>query len=600
MFSRFRRIERKGRVPSVVILGGGYGGVHAALELQSAAKRGEIKLTLISRENFILFQPMLAEVISGAINPQNVVGPVRRITPHADVHQAEIEAVDTDNKAVAIRYPRQSHLTHIPYDHLIIAVGSATDLSQFPGVAEHAMPFKTLGDAIRLRNHLISMLEAANVEDDPFYKHQTLTFVIAGGGYTGVEVASEINQFLRVASKSYSNISPDECRVILLHRSGRILPELSEKLANLSLDLLKKRGIFVHLHAELSGATINSAVLLNNVYIPTKTLVATIGASANPVLMDLPCEIERGRLVVDDTLAVKGGDSLWAVGDCAMVPDVLSGGVCPPTAQFALQEAKIAAQNVLAAIRGEPAKPFKYKSRGVFVPLGGFAAATEAFGLELSGFIAWWLYRTFYLSQLPRIERKLRVVTDWTLDLIFPPDIVKVDINRPHGTSRRHYEAGEYIYRKGDIAHEFYVVLGGEVDVLREDDGRMSQVAKLGVGEYFGEISLLNDAPHSSSVRARTHAELLVMSGQDFLALASSSSLFSELVSGVVQDRIISNRNTGDGSTNSGGGDGGRNSGGGDGGRNSGDGSTNSGDGSMNSGGNSGGGHGKGDNEGNR
>ena len=541
MFSRFRRAECRESVPSVVILGGGYGGVHAALELQPAAKRGEIELTLISRENFFLFQPMLAEVISGSISPLNVVSPVRRIVPHADVHQAEIESIDTENRAVAIRYPGHTRLTYIYYDHLVFAVGSATDLSRFPGVEEHALPFKTLGDAFRLRNHLISMLEAADVEDDPFHKHQTLTFVIAGGGYTGVEVASEINEFLRVASKSYRNLGTDDFRVILLHRSGRILPELGERLANLSHRLLERRGIFIRLHTELRGATGQSALLADDVYIPTRTLVATIGASPNPILTDLPCELRRGRLVVDETLAVKGIENLWAVGDCAVVPDAISGGFCPPTAQFALRQAKSAARNILATIRGAPTKPFRYKSRGVFVPLGGFAAATETFGLELSGFLAWWLYRTFYLLQLPRIERKLRVVTDWTLDLIFPPDIVKVDIDRNHGTARRRYEAGDYIYHKGDISSEFYVVLAGEVEVLRGDDRSESQVATLGVGEYFGEISLLNDAPHSSSVRARTPVELLVMTGQDFLELVSSSSLFGDLLRTVVQERITIN-----------------------------------------------------------
>ena len=545
MFSRFRRAERKGPNPSVVILGGGYGGVHAALELQPAAKRGEIGLTLISRENFFLFQPMLAEVISGSIGPFNVVSPIRRVIPHADVHQAEIESVDTENRAVGIRYPGHARLTYIHYDHLIIAVGSASDLSHFPGVEEHAMPFKTLGDALRLRNHLISMLEAADVEDDPFYKRLALTFVIAGGGYTGVEVTSEINEFLRVASKSYRNVDPDDFRVILLHRSGRILPELGERLANLSHRLLEKRGIYIRLHAELQGATGGSALLADDVYIPTKTLVATIGASPNPLVTDLPCELERGRLVVDETLAVKGGENLWAVGDCALIPDVLRGGYCPPTAQFALREAKSAARNVLATIRGTPTKQFRYKSRGVFVPLGGFAAATETFGLELSGFVAWWLYRTFYLLQLPRIERKLRVVTDWTLDLIFPPDIVKVDIERHYGTSRRHFEAGDYIYQMGDLSSEFYVVTEGEVEVLRRENGRETEVATLGVGEYFGEMSLLNEAPHSSSVRAKTRAEILVMSGRDFLALASSSSLFGELLREVVQRRIDINNEIG-------------------------------------------------------
>ena len=540
MFSGFRRKARADNPPSVVILGGGYGGIYAALNLQKAAKNGEIRLTLISRENFFLLQPMLAEVISGSISPSNVVSPVRRLVSHAEVHQAEIEYVDTANNDVAIRYPNHSRLTHIHYDYLVFAVGSATDLSQFPGVQEHALPFKTLGDALRLRSHLIKMLEAADVEDDPFFKRRSLTFVIAGGGYTGVEVTAEINEFLRVASKSYRNIGPDDFRVILLHRSARILPELGERLATLSHNLLEKRGIAIRLHAQLVSATAQTAVLANDVFIPTNTLVATIGAAPNPVLAGVPCERERGRMVVDDTLAVQGIDNLWAVGDCAYVPDVLRGGACPPTAQFARREATTAAQNILATIRGKPTKPFRYKSRGVFVPLGGFAAAAETLGLDFSGFIAWWMYRSFYLMQIPRMERKFRVVTDWTLDLIFPGDIVNMDVDQPTGTSRCHYEAGEYIYEQGDIAQDFYVVLNGEVEITRPNpDGRGNDmiVANLRRGEYFGEMSLLNQERRTSNVRARTHVELLVMSGEDFTALAYSSSLFGNLLDTVIEQR---------------------------------------------------------------
>lgn len=537
MFSGFGRSEHADDVPSVVVLGGGYGGIYATLELQRAAKRGEIRLTLISRENFFQFQPMLAEVISGAIGPLNVVNPIRRLVPHARFHQAEIESVDTDARIVAIRYPGHSRLNYVPYDHLIMAVGSSTDLSVFPGVAEHALPFKTLGDAFFLRNHLISMMEAADVEDNPDRKRQTLTFVIAGGGYTGVEVTSEVNEFLRVASRSYHSISADDFRVILLHRSGRILPELGERLANFSHRLLEKRGVEVRLNSSLKGASVQNAILEDDTVIPTRTLIVTIGASPNALLNTLGCERDAGRLVVDETLAVKGCEGVWAVGDCALVPDVLHGGVCPPTAQFALRQAKRAAGNVLSCIRGKPVRAFKHKNRGVFVPLGRFAAATEAFGLSFSGFVAWWMYRTFYLMQLPRLERKLRVMTDWTLDLIFPADIVRVDIGNVYGTARSRYEAGEYIYRQGDIAQAFYIVLSGEVEIARMSENKNWVVANLGAGEYFGEVSLLSGERRSSSVRALTHVELLVMSGEDFTALASSSSLFGNLLDTVIQQR---------------------------------------------------------------
>ena len=528
-------------VPSVVILGGGYGGTYAALKLQRAAKRGEISLSLISRDNFFLFQPMLAEVISGSIGPMNVVNPIRRIVPHARFHQAEIEGIDTASRRVAIRYPGHAWLTYVHYDYLIIAVGSATDLSALPGVEEHAMPFKTLGDALQLRNHLISMLEAADVETDTAEKRKLLTFVVAGGGYTGVEVASEINEFVREASRSYGRVNADDYQVVLLHRSGRILPELGERLAMFSHRLLERRGIQVRLNASLQGATAQNAVLGDGAMIPTHTLVATVGAAPNMLLADLPCERERGRLVVDDTLAVRGAQDIWAVGDCALVPDMLRGGVCPPTAQYARRQAKTAANNVLARAAGKPEQSFRYKNRGMFVPLGRFAAATEAFGIDFSGILAWWMYRTFYLIQLPRIERKLRVVTDWTLDLVFPSDIVKVDISRQSGTTRSRYEAGEFIYRQGDIAHEFYIILSGEVEILRPQDGYEMHIATLGTGEYFGEMALLNDQRRSSNVRALNHAELLVMTGDDFMALASSSSLFGDLLNEVMRKRSRDN-----------------------------------------------------------
>ena len=538
MLTRFRRPRHsRADAPSVVILGGGYGGIYAALELQRAAKRGEINLTLISRENFFLFQPMLAEVISGGIGPLNVVSPIRRIVRRAAFHQAEVEAIDADAQRIAIRYPGHARLDYVDYDYLIIAVGSATDLSQFPGVQEHAMTFKTLGDAFQLRNHLLSMLEAADVERDPAEKRKALTFVVAGGGYTGVEVASETNEFVRAASKSYRNVGPGDYKVILLHRSARILPELGVKLAAFSHRLLEKRGIEVRLNASLQSATAQSAILAGGDAIPTRTLVATVGASPNVLLDDLPCEHWRGRLVADETLKVHDIQNTWAVGDCALVPNAQSGQPCPPTAQFARQQAKIAARNILATIDGRPTTPFRHKNRGVFVPLGRFAAAAEAFGLDFSGVPAWWMYRSFYLAQLPRIERKLRIVTDWTLDLIFPSDIVKVDIAQPRGATRARYEAGEYIYRQGEIAHEFYIILSGDVEISRHHDGRNWLVASLTAGEYFGEMALLNNERRSSSARALNHAELLIMTGEDFTALASSSSLFGDLLNQVMSER---------------------------------------------------------------
>ena len=536
--SDVKTTEGKG-LPRVVILGGGYGGVYAALGLQKAARRGQIELSLISRNNFFVYQPMLAEVVSGSIEPPHIVNSIRRLARFTNFYKAEIEAVDVQNHIVTIRYPGHADFHDIQYDHLVIAVGSSTDLSRLPGMAEHAFPFRTLGDALFLRNHLISVLESAEVEDDPDEKREALTFVIAGGGYTGVEVAAEINSFTREAVKSYMHTEPSEIKVMLLQGGARIMPEIAEDLAEFSHRVLERRGVEIRLNTRIKGATAQSAILDDGTTIPTRTLVAAVGAAPNRLLDSIPSERDsRGRIVVDETLAVPGHPGIWAVGDCAAIPDARAGGTAPPTAQYALREAKHVAQNILATVRGGTLRPFSYKSLGSFVPLGRFSAAAQVMGIKVSGFPAWWMYRTYYLSQLPRLERKLRVMIDWTLELLFHRDIVQMETARSEGISRAHYEAGEIVYQQGDLARNFWIILDGQVQVFRQEDGQETLVATLGTGEFFGEMSLLRGVRHTASVRTLTPVDLLVMNEADFNALASSSTQFGELLAGVMRQRL--------------------------------------------------------------
>jgi len=534
----------KGDPPRVVILGGGYGGVYTALKLQKAARRGRIHLSLVSQENYFLAHPMLAEVVSGSIEPPHIVNPIRRMLPHVHFHQARIQAVEVESRTLVInRLGESSRYDRIQYDHLVIAVGSRTDLSRLPGMEEHAFPFKTLGDAFFLRNHVISVLEEAELETDPQEKQDLLTFVVAGGGYTGVEVASEINSFTREAAKSYRQIDPSEIRVILLHRGSRLLPVLSDKLAEFSHRVMQRRGVEVRLNTAITEATAQSAILGDGETISTRTLVVALGSAPNQLLDVLPgIRGARGRLVVDDTLSVPDWPGVWAVGDCAAVPDVHTGGTCPPTAQYAIRQAKHVARNILATINGKSLRPFSHRNLGVFVPLGRFSGAAEVLGLKVSGFLAWWLYRTYYLYQLPRLERKVRVLTDWTLELFFHRDIVRMDIARSQGISRSHYEPGQLIYREGDLARNFYTILNGQVQVVRNDNGEDTPVAILGAGEYFGEVSLLQGIRHTASVRALDTTDLLVMSGADFKALATSSTQFAESLADVMQRRLSGNR----------------------------------------------------------
>lgn len=528
--------------PRVVILGGGYGGVYTALGLQKAARRGQIKLSLVSKENFFLFYPMLAEVVSGSIEPPHILSSIRSLLRFTNFYQAEIEAIDTEKRTVIISHLGHPDYRSIPYDHLVITVGTGIELSGFPGLAEHAFPFKTLGDALFLRSHLIGVLERAEVEDHPEHRGELLTFVVAGGGYTGVEVAAEINDFVREAARSYHHVDPKEVKVILLQSRERILPELGEELAAFSHRLLERRGIEIRLNTRLRGATAESAMLSGDVTIPTRTLVASIGATPSRLLDSLPCARDPwGRLVVDETLAVPGYEGLWAAGDCAAIPDVRKGGACPPTAQYALKEAKQVARNILATIQGKKARSFSHRNLGVFVPLGRFSAAAELLGRKVSGFTAWWLYRSYYLYQLPRLKRKIQVLIDWNLALVFRRDIIQQDIARSGGTLRAHYEAGQIIFRQGHLARNFYIILTGEVQVYREQDGQEIAIATLGPGEYFGEISLLQAVRHTASVRALAPVDLLTMNGADFTALATSSTRFGELVTGVMRQRQAAN-----------------------------------------------------------
>ena len=530
---------REGGPPRVVILGGGYGGLYTALGLQKAARKGRIHLTLISRDNFFLSQPMLAEVVSGSIEPPHIVSPIRRLCPQSDFHQAEVEDIDLDRRQVVIRYPDQPNFRYIPFDHLVIAVGASTDLSRIPGMAAHSFSFKTLGDAIALRGHLIGVLERADVEEDPERKERLLTFVVTGGGYTGVEVAAEINAFVREATGSYRHVEAAEVRVLLLQGASRILPELDEGPAAFSHRVLERRGIEIRLKTRVSGATAEGVVLDDGSSIAARTLVAAIGAAPNRVLEKLACpRDQKGRLIVDSQLAVAGYPGLWSVGDCAAIPDTVKDGTCPPTAQYAIREARHLAKNILAAVKGSPMKPFAYKSLGVFVPLGRFSGAAQIMGVNVSGLLAWWLYRTYYLFQLPRMKRKIQVFIDWNLELLFRRDIVHLDITRSQQTTRSHYEPGQIVFNQGDLARGFFIILDGQVEVVRQREGVEELVATLGPGEYFGEISLLLGVRHTATIRALTTVDLLIMNGNDFTALANSSSDFRDLLGGVMRKRL--------------------------------------------------------------
>jgi NADH dehydrogenase len=508
----------------ILILGGGFGGVYTALTLErllrAEIRRGEVELGLVSRENYIVFQPMLPEVISGSIGVLDVITPIRRLCPNTNLYTRTIESIDLSHRSVQSTAGFGSRQHHLHFDHLVVALGNVTSFVGQPGLAEYALPFKYLGDALTLRNRLIHTLEEADIEQDPTLRRALLTFVVAGGGFSGVEAVAELNDFVRAAARSFRNVRPEEIRVVLLHAGGLILPELPKSLAEFAQALLMKRGVEIRLDTRLAGATADAALLANGDRIATRTLVSTVPSGPNPLVAMLPVKKERGRILVDHHLAVPEVPGLWAVGDCAAIRDARTGEFCPPTAQHATRQAACVARNIAATVRGGRQEAFAFTAVGKMGSLGRRSAVAEIFGVKVSGFLAWWLWRTIYLMKLPGLDRKLRVATDWTLDLILPPDIVQLKTDRALGVRREYFEPGQVVFREGDRGDWLYVVTGGEVEVLKSVPGLGEQpLRRLGVGECFGEIALVSDTTRSATVRAVSATNVLAVDREAFQAM---------------------------------------------------------------------------------
>lgn len=410
----------------IVILGGGFAGTAIALRLEQQLRRKpHVEITLIDGENFFTFTPLLPEVPSGSIQPKHIVFPLRALLKRTQFRQASVRSVDLARRVIVAGHCSACGDYEVPFDQLVLALGSVSNYFNLPGVAEHALTMKSLADATALHAHIIDKLEHADLIEDAAVRRKLLTFVVAGGGFAGVETLAEINDFVRGAGKFYPHVYPSEIRVVLIHSGERILPEVSESLSAYALQKLHSRGVEVRLGTRVLGYDGQAIELSNDSSLQSATFVWAAGTAPSPLLatLDLP-RGRGGKIEVDATMAVKDHPGIWAVGDSAAIPDVLTGGTCPPTAQFALRQGKRLADNIVATLRGDAPKNFQFKTLGLLAGLGRRCAVAEVFGWRFSGFIAWWLWRTIYLLKLPGFERKLRVAIDWTLDLFFPRDIV--------------------------------------------------------------------------------------------------------------------------------------------------------------------------------
>ena len=523
----------------VLILGGGFAGVYTARRLEKLLRPEEACITLINRENYWVYQPMLPEVISGSIGLTNVVSPIRRLCPRTSLIMREVEVIDLQKQIVTISPGFRPRELQLKYDHLVIALGSVTDFHGMPGMVENAMPFRTLADAMVLRNHLIHVLEEADVEENPELRRQLLTFVVGGGGFSGVEVMAELNDFVRSVKKNYLRLCNEPHRCVIVQAGDRILPEMSETLAIFAQRILRKRGVEIILNDRVKSATSEKAILQSDNEIPCKTLISTVPSALPPVIQKLDCPNERGKLLVNTGLELKNYEGkVWALGDCACVKTV-AGTQVPPTAQHAIREAAIAAINIAAAVRSGECAEFGFEGRGTLGSLGHGTAIAQICGVKLSGFLAWCLWRCVYLMKMPGLNRKVRIVADWLLHLLFPPELAQTKVAFESGIRKQHFEPGDIIFEQGDLGDNVYVIEEGECEVLHEQKNEQKLLATLNRGECFGEMALLSDRTRNATIRARTIMNVSIIPKADFNKLRQSVPVFGGVFTELAERRAM-------------------------------------------------------------
>jgi NADH:ubiquinone reductase (H+-translocating) len=411
----------------VVISGGGFGGLHTARQLERSMPPHSTRITLVNDVNFMLYTPFLPEAAAGTLEPRHVVTPLRDVLRHTRLILGAVTARDAARRTVTVR-DLEGEEHELRYDRLLVAHGSISRVVPVPGLEQHAVGFKTLADAIWLRNHVVQSLELADAADDPADRDELLTFVFVGGGYAGLEALAELQDFAADALDFYPRASLHGMRWVLVEASGRVLPEIDPSLADYALDQLRGRGIDIRVGTTIEAVGPSSTTLSTGETIPTRTVVWTAGVTPHPSTrrLGLPLD-ERHRIRVDEHLRVEGEQDVWAIGDAAAVPDpARPGQACPPTSQHAIRQGRTAGRNIAASLGRGRSRPFTYKTQGQFVNLGRYKAVAKVRGLTMRGFPAWWLARSYHVTQIPGTARKVRAVMDWTISLPFRRDIAEV------------------------------------------------------------------------------------------------------------------------------------------------------------------------------
>lgn len=449
----------------------------------------------------MVFQPMLAEVAGGNLAPHHVINPIRLLCPDTENLKGTVESVDWERRSLTLFAGPLAGRCTVRFLHLVVALGATIDLSRIPGMPEHAFLMQNVGDAMLLRNTIISRMEEANLVRNREISRRLLTFVVVGGGYSGVETAGQILDLVRGAAALYRGIDARDIRVVLIHSRNHLLPTLDLKLSEYCARLMRQRGVDIRLETRVRAVTATQVILSDGTRIDASTVVSTVGNAPHPVVLDLieknDLPNERGRILVDETMQVPGYETLWSAGDCAAVPYV-KGGYCPQTAQFAYRQGTLLGKNIAARLNHREPQAFDFPGLGELATIGHQAAVASILGFNFSGIFAWFLWRTIYLLKLPRFDRKLRVVADWTFELFFPRDITQTNPRFTKVLKEIHLEPGDILFHAGEPAFSLYIVRDGAIELLDGDE----IVSTLRQGDYFGERALLSDRQWLFTARA--------------------------------------------------------------------------------------------------
>ena len=413
--------------PHILIVGGGYVGMYTALRLQKKLRRNEARITIVDPQNYMTYQPFLPETAAGSLEPRHVVVPLRKVLKQCRVLTGLVTGIDHASRTATV-LPVEGPAYPVRYDVIVVAPGSVVRTLPIPGLAEQGIGFKTVGEAIYLRNHVLSRLDYAASVTDAEHRRRALTFVFIGGGYAGIEAFAELEDMARYATRYYDNVDPADMRWVLIEATGRILPEVSVPMAEYTVKQLLKRNMDIRLSTRVDSLTGGHVVLTDGDEFDAETIVWTAGVKANPMLTrtDLPLD-EKGRLRCTADLRVEGVEDAWGAGDCAAVPDLTDpGSFTGPSAQHAVRQTKTLAANIVAALRRRQLTDYRHKYVGSVASLGLYRGVAEVYGIKLRGWPAWFMHRTYHVSRMPTVNRKVRVLADWTLAIFFPREVVSL------------------------------------------------------------------------------------------------------------------------------------------------------------------------------